>query len=113
MLANFNYLKLLPSQAVQPLPYDVELVLGDKDADTRRLPVVDVRSLGDVLNDFDFEPASAGFKYIKHHSLFLDRCKREGKDVTDSNVVGDEDWTTDYGAEIRQILQNVLYVLRS
>lgn len=63
ILAEFNYYAPPPDGPGEPSPNDLELVLGTKDQDTRRLPVHDVRG-----HEAEFNFRENGFVYVNRPS---------------------------------------------
>lgn len=63
VLADFNYYAPPPGGPGKPSPNDLDLILGTKDQDTRRLPVHDVRG-----HEADFNFKENGFVYLNRPS---------------------------------------------
>jgi hypothetical protein len=90
----FNYYAPPADGPGDPSPNDLELVLGTRDQDTRRLPVHDVRGREDAFNFKE-----NGFRYVTHLSSL---------DASQGHFLNDDMITRTYYSEVEDLLREQL-----
>lgn len=94
ILADFNYYAPPPDGPGKPSPNDLELILGTKDQDTRRLPVHDVRG-----HEADFNLKENGFVYVNHSSSLR---------ASQGDFLNDDLISSKYYADVEEVLRKRL-----